>query len=138
MKLNQKQFLSNLVECARETYIRCYNLAINGDFAKNEDALNKLDNKVFGSYYKYQKKPKKVFKILIYTSGLIYNHEMIVDPMLCYDLNILLAIHKFRLYKAHKFIQFVEANEHIKYIVQGVKYSQLNNLVNNILRGVKC
>ena len=138
MKVNQKQFMENLVECAREIYVQCYSLATESDFCRNRTALDELHYEIIDTYYKYRKKRKKLFKILIYTSGAIYNNEMFVDSDLCYSLNILIAIHQLRLYKAHKFIQFVENKCHVKYIVPGIKYSELNTLVNKLLRGVKC
>lgn len=138
MKHNQKQFIFNLIECARETYVKTYNLAISGDFVKNKAALDKLDAGVFKTYYKYQKKPKKVFKTLIHAGAAIYNNEIIIDSNICYDLNILVTIDNLRLYTAHKFIQFVESNKHINCVVSGMDYGRLNTLINNILRGVKC
>lgn len=142
MKQNEMIFMNNLVECAKEAYIKCYNLAINNDFCKNKDALKRLDDKVFTAYYKYRykylRKLKKMYKIFIYTSGMIYNNEIIVDVNLCYDLNVLLAINKLKLYKVHKFIQFIDSEEHIRCIVPGIRYSDLHRMIDKILRGVKC
>lgn len=137
MKPIQKQFIYNIIECARQVYVKVFNLAINGDFVKNKKALDKLDSDVFNIYYSCQKRPKKVFKTLVYAGSAIYNNEMIINSDVCYDLNILLAIHQLRLYKPHKFIQFVDSNKHIQYIVPGMKYNRLNDLVNNILKGVR-
>lgn len=137
MKPNQKQFYANLIECARETYVRTYNLAIDGDFCKNKEALRKLDAKIFECYLKI-KRPKKLFKILVYTASTIYNNELIVNASLCYNLNILNYVCKLRLYRVHKFIQFVENKGYMQCLVPGMKYSYLNALVKNILRGVEC
>ena len=136
MKLNQSQFIKNLVECARETYVKVYNMAIDGDFGDKEK-LKRLDARVFKAVYSY-KRPKKLYKMLIYVSGTIYNNEIIADPRVCYDLNILITIHRLRLYKAHKFIQFIEDRGHHKMIIPGIRYSHLNAIIEKILRGVKC
>ena len=138
MKQCQKQYLENLVECARELYVQCFVLATEGDFCRNKPALERLQHKVIDAYYKYRKKHKNLFKILVYVSGAIYNNEVIVDSDLCYNLNILLAIHQLRLYKVHKFIQFVEKKHYIKCIVPGIDYTKVDELANKLLRGVKC
>lgn len=136
MKKKQHALWFNLIECARECYVKTYNLAIKGDFCCSREELNKLDAKVF-SVYAAQKNPKKIFRTLLYVSGLIYNNEIIVDSNLCYDLNILLLINKRRLYKPHKFIQFVDKREYVNCIVPGVRFADLDIMINKLLRGVK-
>lgn len=132
--MSQKRFYQNLSDCAKATYIRAYNLALKSDFYKGN--LSELDNRVFKSYHKYCKKPKKQFKILVYAAAMIYNNEIITDSNLCYDLNILATIDKSRLYKTHKFIQFVNKKLYTACIVPGVSYSNLTKLINQLLEGV--
>lgn len=136
MKNDQKQFLYNLIECARETYVKTFNLAITGDFCKDKLKLDKLDSRVFKSYYTNQKKPKKVFKDLIYASGMIYNNEVIVDSNICQTLTFLILVVQYKLYTPHKFILFKNKQLYRICAGSGISYNKTTSMINKLLQGV--
>ena len=80
---------------------------------------------------------KRKFKLLIYVAALIYDNEIISDSLLCYNLNMLILINKRKLYKPHKFIQNITSLK-LNSLVPGLKRDQLDNIINKLLRGVKC
>lgn len=135
MKSNKKQFLQNLVDCARDVYFRTYRAAQDSDFAvHNLETLNQY------CYYVYNSKrsPKRKFRILAYISAEIFNHEIIVDRTLQYDISILIMIDTLKLYKANKFIQFAERHEYLRCLIPGVKYDKIHLLIEKIKRGALC
>jgi hypothetical protein len=134
VKHNRTQFLHNLVECAREIYVKIYSLAVDSDFCRDITKLAALDNMMFETYYKNQNKPKKVFKTLIYVSSMIYNNEIITDFDLCQNLTFLIFIAQYRLYRPHKFIQVKDKNIH--YICSGISYDRIIYMTNKLLQGV--
>ena len=135
--MKQKIFYNNIVNCARETFIRVLNLATAGDFCTSNYAA--LELKVKCDYFKYRKRPKKQFKMLAYVAAMIYNNEIIVNTDICYDINILLTINEKKLYKAHKFIQFVDKKLYYNFLLPGMSYNYHTRIINNLLQGVnKC
>lgn len=135
MKFNQKQYLMNLVECAKEVYLGTYRAARESDFAvHNLDNLNKRCFLVYNS----KKKAKRKFEILTYISAELFNHEIITDRTLQYEISILVMISKLRLYRAHKFIQFAENHEYLRCLLPGVKYDEIHLLIEKLKRGVLC
>ena len=133
--MKHDKFLINLVDCARESYIKVYSLAMDSDFS-DKRKLMRLNHTV-QTKYDHSLTYKRKFKLLIYVTALIYDNEIISDSLLCYNLNMLILINKRKLYKPHKFIQNITSLK-LNSLVPGLKRDQLDNIINKLLRGVKC
>lgn len=126
------KYMENLVEQARQTYVKVYTAAINNEFSDKEP-LRKLDCKMFDWYTKYHKKPKSRVRGLIYASGTIYNREMIVDPYLWSELYVLSDIFKKKLFTAEKLRNFYDTNGPTFWLKEGVKLRSIEDIVNKLL-----
>lgn len=136
MKSRDKIFIDNCMLYAKSCYIKTFELAQKGDFKRA--SLDKLNIDVHQYYKKYStKKVKRTFQMFIMATTAIYNNEIITDSNIWSDLTFLTKIIEFRLYKVHKFIQFVE-NNFIKLLQEGIKYSRILNIKQSLLRGIKC
>ena len=129
------QYLNNCAELAREVYIKCLHLALNDDFSNPK--LPELNNDVRKTAKRYKNKPKKLLRLFLYTACLIYNGEHIHNGNICYQLNVLINIIKKRIYKPHKFIQFMTEGAYIRCFVNGMKYNIINKTTNKLLYNVE-
>ena len=135
MKENQRKFLDNIVDFAFDTYSETLYEAVNSDFYRNN--LGKFAYQV-NMTVSHTKNPKKKFQLIVYAASLVYNNEIIANPDLCYTLNLLSAMTRFKLYKPHKFIQFIGNGTHLIYLVPGMDYTKVEKIIQKLLGGIKC
>lgn len=137
MKKEDRQYLSNLVNYARNTYIKVFTSAFESAFT-DRNRLDKLDDKTFNLYIKYKNRPKRVVKLLTYIAAHIYNEEIIVVPDIWSDIAILHTIIAKRLYTVKKF-KTLMTNDGIKQLLnEGVRYGRIMNSIKEISGGIQC
>lgn len=132
--MNKLQFMNNLTYCALASYNWAFSLAKENAFANNT-ALDSFNSEVCLKYVK-AKRLKKKFQILVFAAIIIYNNEMIVNSNLAYDLHILKTILENKMYKPHKFIQFVNKKLYYRCGISGMSREHFNKIIDNILLGV--